>query len=139
MNTILSALINGAIASVLVTAVVGLGMLTAGRLLNAATRDLVWWTVLTVTVILPLFYLPIRLTPRIEAPRPQPAAIDTSTANESLKSADPFPTVTASEAVSNRLRLPIGISAGRLPQWAGTVWLVTSVFMLIRLALSAVA
>src|SRR5262249_43100218 len=64
MSTILTALVNGAVVSVLVAAAVWLGLRAAAGRLNAATRYLVWWTVLVVTVLLPLWYLPERLLPR---------------------------------------------------------------------------
>src|SRR5580704_2792040 len=58
MNSILTAMVNGAILGALVAAVVWVGLRSAPRrALNAAARYLVWWAALAAAVMLPLAYL----------------------------------------------------------------------------------
>jgi Ca-activated chloride channel family protein len=138
MNAILAALIDGAMVSALVTAAVWLGMLAASRLLNAATRYLVWWAALVLAVILPVFYLPGRPAPRVEGASPQPVALTPFSPRESRGPDRTARRVAAAEtaAPSARPRLPIGITVGRVPQWMGAAWVVAAVLMLLRLAMS---
>ena len=59
MSAILAALVNSAIVSVLVASVVALAMRAARRrLLNAATRYVIWWAALAMTITMPAWYLP---------------------------------------------------------------------------------
>jgi beta-lactamase regulating signal transducer with metallopeptidase domain len=61
MNSIASALVNGTLLSALLAAAVWLVLRAAPRrFLNAATRHLVWWIVLGITIALPALQLPIR-------------------------------------------------------------------------------
>ena len=53
MNTITSALVNGAVLSAFLAAAVWLVLRAAPRrFLNAATRHLIWWIVLAITLVL---------------------------------------------------------------------------------------
>lgn len=140
MAAILSALMNGAIASVLVAGAVWLGMLVASRFLNAATRYLVWWVVLAVTVGLPAWYLPVRLAPRADGARTQ---VPLRAPDERQSSGDmtrpPEIGLATETPPANHLHFPIVIAAGRLPRWAGAVWAAVSLLMLVRLAMSWMA
>ncbi len=61
MNAIASALVNGTLLSALLAAAVWLVLRVAPRrFLNAATRHLVWWMVLAITIALPALQLPVR-------------------------------------------------------------------------------
>ena len=71
MSMVLAAMINGAIVSALVTLAVWVGMRLAPRRLNAATRYLVWWIVLAIAGLLPLWYLPEGLSHRTVNPPSQ--------------------------------------------------------------------
>lgn len=54
MNNVASGLMNGALLSAFLTAVVWLVLRTAPRrFLNAATRHIVWWIVLAIMIALP--------------------------------------------------------------------------------------
>ena len=58
-NTILGALVNGAIAGALLAVAVRAGLLLVPRgMLSAAGRYAAWWVALVAAVLLPLGYLP---------------------------------------------------------------------------------
>jgi hypothetical protein len=60
MNAVASALLNGAILSAFLAAAIWLCLRLAPRhFLNAATRHMVWWMVLGITIALPVFQLPV--------------------------------------------------------------------------------
>jgi hypothetical protein len=62
MNAVASTLANGAVLSVFLTITVWLVLRIAPRhFLNAATRNLVWWIVLAITIALPALQLPVQL------------------------------------------------------------------------------
>src|SRR5579863_7164724 len=64
MTEILAAFINAGIAAAFVTCTVGIALwLAPRRVLNAATRYVIWWLTLAIVVTLPVFYLPHRPAP----------------------------------------------------------------------------
>jgi len=142
MSALLEALINGAIASALVAAAVWLAFRAASRRLNAATKYLVWWTVLAITVLLPLLYSPQGLIPRAPADHSHQMAqqqeMRAPIAPRGVQRAESWapPVVGANLPVPVRSPFfPIKITAGA-PRWAWAAWAATSSLMLLRLAIS---
>ena len=73
MNRILAALVNGAALGALVTAAVWLVLgVIPRRVLNAATRYVLWWATLAVAIALPALYLPIPQFHRVELAQRKP-------------------------------------------------------------------
>ena len=137
MSMVLAAMINGAIVSALVTLAVWVGMRLAPRRLNAATRYLVWWIVLAIAGLLPLWYLPEGLSHRTVNPPSQQML--TPIEHQDVKKPERFaPRAPVAERTppASVVRFPIRIAAGSVPQWAGAAWAITSSLMLLRLAMS---
>lgn len=142
MSAILAALVNGGIAGAAVTLAVWLVLSIAPRrALNAATRYAVWWTTLLLVVTLPLFYLPRRAEP---IPAPQfvaPAAAQTIVATETEEV--PAVSKVVSKLVANHEpsrwpQFPLELSLGAWPIRIFTLWVIATVFMLLRLCASYV-
>ena len=157
MNAFLSALINGLVLSPVVVFAVWLAVrLAPRRAMNAATRYVVWYSALFVTVALPGWYAP---WPRWFAPsRPHAAAGATATpATAGFDESSPMMPV---EARSNTLPLPsaplsfeaprrtpqhrplpvpefpIAVAPGAWPRWMGIALASIALLMLARVAVS---
>ena len=146
MKEILAALLNGLFVSAALALVVGITLrLLPARLLNSATRYAIWWIVLAVTVALPLSCfrparnssiraaavaraIPIRTAHAME---PQPGTPDLKYAVSALPLSEPAPRLPG-------VVFPLALPAGPWPGRIMTIWIVTALFMLMRLAWSAI-
>lgn len=139
MTTFWSAIINSTILSAALTATVALILrLTSRRAVNAATRCAIWWTVLAITILLPLSYVSWRTTP---AAPPTPS---TPIANSDFTTPAPdlplaLPRIPPVEAAANRLTLPLAIPATQWLTAISLLWGATSALLLLRLLLSHIA
>ena len=136
MNAIVSALVNGAVVSGLLTVAVWLGLRVAPQhTLNAATRYIVWWVALAIAVLSPVWYLP--------RPHFDGYALHAVPAADVQLDAGPIVVVRgappATEPPSRRLQLPLALPSGRWPQWLAAAWMSVTVLMLLRLAVSCLA
>ncbi len=163
MNAILAALVNGWIAGALVTAGVWLLLfLTPHRLLNAATRYLLWWITLAVAIALPVLYLPapewsaaepahpaspggfgsvqqVTVLPALAEPTrkvPPPVTVTKEQSRPVPAPAPVQPPAASSAAPRAWPSFPFTISAGAWAGWVFSIWLITSLLLLIRLAVS---
>lgn len=148
MNLILSALVNGAALSLALTAAVWLLLaLIPRRVLNAATRYVLWWIVLAVTLLLPAIYLPLpqfHHAPPI-AKRSTPSAAIHATLPPPEPSRPAF-TIAPSAGFASAAPIhpsrapifPLRIDASRWPRWVLFAWLAVSAVLLLRLALSSI-
>jgi Ca-activated chloride channel homolog len=140
MTSLLAALVNGGILSALVAIAVWLALrVTPRRALNAATRYAVWWATLAVAVTLPALYLPSALSPfaaRVTSrSAPQVPASETAPPIQEIVDSIEAPLPLAARS---RPLFPVEIAGGRLPRWIVIAWIITTVFMLVRLILSCV-
>ena len=138
-NTILGALVNGAIAGALLAAAVSSDCFCLPRgILSAAARYVVWWVALVAALLLPLAYLP---TPSARhayaashraAPIGQPSpTASASISRVALPSAHkPVPVV--------HLRFPLVVAVGGWSRWIPIAWACLSGFMLLRLLSSCI-
>jgi Ca-activated chloride channel family protein len=136
MNTILAALLNGALVSVPLTAAVWVALrLTPRGALNAATRYVVWWATLAVVVALPAMYLPIHsrhwVPSQVVAVPGGVGAPQTAT----WQFAEPS-RVSIGTPPSRRPLFPLEVPAGRWPKWIAATWLLVTLLMLVRLVAS---
>jgi len=155
MNTLASALANGAILSAFLTAAVWLLLrLAPRRFLNAATRHVMWWILLGITIALPSFQLPIQQsrparpvqvslpavpkTQTIPLPSPQPAARTNvsvlASPSEIVPPAPPKVTRPTMPASSRRkVSFPIRVTVGAWLEPILWIWISTSALLLFRL------
>jgi VWFA-related protein len=138
MNTLLAALVNGAIMSAIVTAIAGGALeIIPRRILNAATRHIVWWAAMAVAVALPLWRLPspfaLRSRQGLAVPMTPAVARPITGIGGSAPHVD-----TAGVPARARVRFPIAIEARRWPQWLVAIWSAITALMLLRLMLSCV-
>jgi beta-lactamase regulating signal transducer with metallopeptidase domain len=128
MNAAWSALANGAVLSIPLTAAVWLTLrLIPRRALNAATRYAIWWIVLAVTIALPAFY----------PPRSAASGRATSGADAIVVRVVELPAATPPvDRPAPRRRLPLELPAGRWMRWLLASWLLASSVLLLRLLLS---
>jgi beta-lactamase regulating signal transducer with metallopeptidase domain len=135
MSSLVAAMVNGALVSAVVTALVWLALRIAPRrALNAATRYVVWWLVLAISVTLPLAWLPIHTS----APRPaQGRAVRLAAPPEPVRIVHtaPLPTLWAERGDRS---IAVAIPAGPWPSWIAAAWLITTVLVLLRLIASFV-
>jgi beta-lactamase regulating signal transducer with metallopeptidase domain len=151
MNVILTAMVNGALLSVPVTAAVWLAFrMGLGKAVNAATRYAILWGTLAVVMALPLLYLPARAVPhngtsavippsRMPVQPPRPAApLAYSDARPAPQEAPPahghFPPLPVSLPTakpSTQLRIEIGWT-----RWILDIWIAVAALLLTRLAVS---
>ena len=133
MNAILAALVNGAIVGAALTAALWLGLLAVPRrTLNAATRYAAWWAALAIAVLLPVWYLPHRMTTTpAQNGIPAPTRPGRARPGQSGNPVRPPPA-----ARSPRLRFPLAIPAGPWPLRIVLAWMVVTAVMLLRLAIS---
>jgi Ca-activated chloride channel family protein len=134
-DTILSALVNGAIAGALLAVAVRAGLLLAPRgMLSAAARYAVWWVALVAAVLLPLAYLvasPARhadTASHRSAPvgPPRLMSIPASITRVALT-----PEYKPGPAVP--LRFPLVVAVGGWLRWISIAWASLSGLMLLRL------
>jgi beta-lactamase regulating signal transducer with metallopeptidase domain len=137
MNAVASALLNGAILSAFLAAAIWLCLCLAPRhFLNAATRHMVWWMVLGITIALPVFQLPVhRARPAKAVQVRLPAVETTQTIPRISVLPAPREVKPARQSVSLLPRLPFPIevpATGWLPPilW---IWMGTSALLLVRL------
>jgi Ca-activated chloride channel family protein len=144
MTAVLAALVNGAILSVPLTMVVWLALgVTPRRVLNAATRHVVWWATLAIAVTLPVVYLPMspfhsarQATSYRELARIEVAASEAAAPHE--ESEKTVEAALPADAPESRPLFPVEVAAGPLPRWIVTAWMGTSLLMLFRLSASLV-
>ncbi len=149
MNSILAAVVNGMLVSAALAIAVWIALrLAPARWLNAATRYAIWWTVLVITVALPVSYFRGSAAGNaVETLAVSPASAAASSAMAPLLADSRQQTTMATNSsnvrrlrrVENRPVFPIAAPAGVV---AGTriltIWLAVSALLLIRLAASAV-
>jgi Ca-activated chloride channel family protein len=136
MNTIMAALLNGALMSIPLTVAVWVALrLTPRGALNSATRYVVWWATLAVVVTLPAMYLPIhswswlgRAPSQVVAGRDGVGVSQTTAWQVSESSV-----VSIAAPRSRRLFFPFEVAAGRWPQWIAATWLLVTLLLLVRL------
>lgn len=134
MNPVWSALANGAILSVPLAAVLWLGLrLTPRRALNAATRYVIWWIALVMTIVLPGVYL------GSHAPRSAASAPVDSAAVRVVELAPQPDRPLAPSVPSDRPHLPMELLAGPWLRWLLAAWIFASAISLLRLVLSYAA
>jgi beta-lactamase regulating signal transducer with metallopeptidase domain len=132
MNTVLAALLNGALVSIPLTTAVWMALrLTPRSALNAVTRYVVWWATVAVTIALPAMYLPIHLgsAPSQVVAVPDGVGVSQSTA---WKLSEPSGVSIAAPPLRRPL-FPLKVPAGRWPQWIAVTWLLVTLLMLVRL------
>lgn len=140
MTSILSALLNGAVASVLVALVVWIVLaMTPRRILNAATRYSAWWLVLLAILLLPVAYLPVTPSgPRaVIVAASHPSGTADSVAQPSPRSAPAAVPANATPVVPRGPVLPVEFA----PSWTSAVvglWAAFSGVLLLRLIASCV-
>ena len=167
MTALLSALVNGAVAGALVFIAACLAMpAVPRRALNAATRYALWWTVLAVTVALPLAYLPWhrasqppRAAAHVFAPAVPPPSIQTmvpppgppprhtvarpmpiTRAAAVPRFEAPRPMAIAPREPSSRAPLfPLRLAETRWTRCVLLAWLAASLLLLLRLAAGSIA
>ena len=133
MNTLASALVNGAVLSAVLTAAVWLFLrLAPRRFLNAATRHMIWWIVLAITIAFPAFQFPIR-SPRpakpVQARLPAVQKTLTIPRISSRTQAAIRPVL----PVTRTLSFPIRVTAGAWLKPILWIWISASALLLIRL------
>src|SRR5579872_676034 len=153
MNVVLSAFLNGAILSLALAAALWFLMRVTPRwLLNAATRYLVWWAALLITVSAPLFYLPYRhvkpvalpaaRTPFHEAVIPVPVPTEAPRMPAPIVHTPPPKALVATPIPTpkhfNPPALPIRINPPRWPRYLLALWAFISLVQLTRLAMSCI-
>ena len=151
MNSILTAVLNGAATGALLAAVVWVGLRAAPRrVLNAAARYLVWWAALAAAVMLPLPYL--RMSPRMSPPSRTGGAAGRSgkPARNTAAGRQAGPRVhdqaapveaawpTNAAVPSSRLSFPLVVAAGPGARWILTAWAAISAMMLVRLTVGCI-
>ena len=141
MNRVLVAVINGGLLSAFVTTSCWLLLRAVPRrMLNAATRYVLWWAMLLMAAAMPAIYL----FPSRSAPLPSRPAVSRTepTAQQSLPipirivppvTAEPVPTP---HIEAPRLHFPIEIATTEWPRWILVGWLLTSMVLLIRVQAS---
>src|SRR5207244_3387688 len=116
MNSFLAALVNGAIAGGVFTAIVWVVMaFLPRRLLNAATRYVIWWATLAVVIFLPMMYLPVAPAPVADTALPVIEEVTTTVESAPVVAKSSEPVEAAS--TSRWPRFPLEIAAGRWPVW----------------------
>lgn len=137
MNSILAALINGAILSVPLTALVWLALrLTTLRSVNAATRHLVWWGTLAVVVALPAVYIPL---PHLRQPHTSGVVSRVPSTQVTTSVQLPAPLVRTSSIAVEALPksvFPVELPAGSWMWWIAAAWESATLLMFGRLAVS---
>ncbi len=132
MNTLWSSLVNAALLSVPLAAAAGVVLrLTSRRTLNAATRYAIWWSVLAITLAMPLFFPQSGASHRT-VPTTQTGPVGARLVeiqNGERPAAQPGPP-------SAKFRLPLEIRTGPWMRWLAAAWMALSTVLLLRLLLS---
>jgi len=148
MNWALTALVNGLIASAMLSLAVWVLLhFAARRGWNAATRYVVWWMTLIATIAAPLLYLPIFDRPVVARPaltpihadvidNPQPVQITVPEPRASVHSAVTL--AQAGERSSASKIFPIQVTPIPWTGWIFAAWGLTGVLILLRLLFSYV-
>jgi beta-lactamase regulating signal transducer with metallopeptidase domain len=137
VNSMLAAMVNGAVLSVPIAAAVWSALrLAPRRALNSATRYAVWWATLLVAIALPLVYLPHFSISRA-APPTNVRKLNVANPVVPVAVVTTPPSVIAPPSRSQRWR--IELPPGRWPQWIFIGWIAASMFMLARLAASYIS
>lgn len=136
MNVLLAAVVNGALLSAPMAIAVWLGLRAVPRrVLNAATRYVLWWVVLAMAIALPVAYLPLLRVQHAKASYParivQPPPVQNAVAPPPPVWQAPIARVPV-----ERPSFPIRVSAANWPQWFFRAWLAISLILLVRLAMS---
>jgi beta-lactamase regulating signal transducer with metallopeptidase domain len=144
----LTILANGMIISSLAAATLWLLFRASRNSWNATTREAAWWTVLLLTISIPLLdagvsqLRSLRAAPmsnagntRDSAAPAEAASLQPLTSRERMRQADQA----AAETTGVDPTLPLRVSAERWPSWIAGIWLVTSMLMLARLFVSYLA
>lgn len=132
MNSVCSAILNGAILSLPLTAAVWLALrLTPRRALNAATRYAIWWVSLAAVLALPGFF------PAGRSVHPASSPVGTASVGwqvmEIQPGVQPAPQSVRPPALP---RLPLELPAGAWMRWLLAAWIVASTVLMLRLLLS---
>jgi len=156
MNEVWSVLLNSAILSAFLTAAVWLVLrLTPRRLLNAATRDAIWWITLAAILALPLVKLPTHKS-RPASPmtiagpptqgRPNSVPEQKHSADRGRVEASPVVAITpeptralSSPPPTPAMTLEVSATGERALFALAAAWIVASLFLLIRLILDCAA
>ena len=148
MNWAFTALVNGLIASAMLSLAVWVLLhFAARRGWNAATRYVVWWMTLIAAIAAPLLYLPIFDRPVVARPaltpihadvieNPQPVQITVPETGASVHSAV---TLAQPEEKSSASKIfPIQVTPVPWTGWIFAAWGLTGVLLLLRLLFSYV-
>lgn len=136
-NTLLSALVNGAITAAILAGVVRLSLALVPRtMLRATGRYAIWWTILVSTWVMPLAYLPTRpMDPTVHSVGGLRQTSAAPTASAPVIVSKPL-------AVKRRpgraigLALPLRITANGAPRWLVIGWAILSAVFFFRLIAS---
>jgi beta-lactamase regulating signal transducer with metallopeptidase domain len=147
MNAFLTAMVNGGLLGVAVTLAVWLVLrLALGRVLNAATRYVVWWATLVLIVLLPLLFLPVREKPGTDETLPRRAPLHANPLtiaaprgqfglSPAFRPVSRFPETFTPPRQSPKPRPQLRVEI-RWTQWLLAAWLLSAALLLGRLALS---
>jgi beta-lactamase regulating signal transducer with metallopeptidase domain len=132
MNTVWSSLVNAALLSVPLAAAAGIVLrLISRRAINAATRYAIWWSVLAITITMPLFFPQGPANHRATATMPK-GSVDlrlVEIQSDNWPAAQPAPP-------SATFHLPLEIRTGPWMRWLAAAWMALSTVLLLRLLLS---
>ena len=145
MSTWPAAVVNGFIVSIPLTATVWLALRLTPRVLNAATKYVIWWLALLFSLSLPLFFVPSESRSALLSSRaaagtdiragtksvPQPAMIQ--------QLGRPLGSRTVPKKAMRVSVLPIAIATGPWTAWLTVLWLIGTLLMVGRLVVSVVA
>jgi Ca-activated chloride channel family protein len=139
-NSILAALVNGAIVGALLAAAVRAGLLLAPRgMLSAAARYVVWWTALVAAVLLPLAYLPAPPARHVDAASHRAAPVGQTTLTSRAAPVARAPLIPVPHpAAALHLRFPLVLTVGGWSRWIPMAWASLSGLMLLRLLASCI-
>ena len=137
MNSILAALINGAILSAPLAAATWLVLrLLPRRSMNAATRHLVWWGTLAVVVALPAVYIPV---PHFGQPHTSRVVSHAPLTPLTTSAQPPAPLVRTTSISVDALPksvFPVELPAGSWMWWIAAAWGSATLLMFGRLVVS---
>jgi len=141
-NSILGALVNGAIVSALLAGAVRAGLLLSPReMFSAAARYAVWWTALVAAVLLPLAYLPasppMNVAMNVDAASDRKAPVGQTTPTSISAAVERAPLMPVRHP-SVRLRFPLVLTVGGWSRWIPIAWASLSGLMLLRLLASCI-
>lgn len=155
MNSILTAQVNGALLGAFIATVLWLTLrLAPRRVLNAATRYMVWWATLVIVITLPILYAPAHSlllrqktfapalakaqgNSRQELAQPQGVAAFGSESSPSLtRIQQPIPPTSTVGPHRREPIFPVRIVVGQWTSWIVAVWVLSTTFLLVRLLIS---